>query len=74
MARLVCKYERIPEGNEVGLLESVLIPLAAGCMGSLSQQASEQTEGGQTCGLKSGRSQHFLCCQSLLLFCGPAVS
>lgn len=29
MARLVYKYERIPEGNEVGLLESVLIPLAA---------------------------------------------
>lgn len=43
MARLVCKYERISAGNEVGLLESVLIPLAAGCMGSLSQQASEQT-------------------------------
>lgn len=53
MARLVYKYERIPEGNEVGLLESVLIPLAAGCMGSLSQQASEQAGGGQTCGLKS---------------------
>jgi len=35
----VRKYEKIPEGNEVGLFESVLISLAARCMRSVSQQA-----------------------------------
>lgn len=30
--------------------------------------------GGQTCGLKSSRSQNFLCSQSLLLFYCPEVS